>query len=183
MSDEKKRGAMRRHRIIVLAAALLLGACGGDDDAATTTHAPTTSTTAEPTTSTTVEPTTSDNQPTTTATTASAAAPVIHEVKIDPALPRDGFFYTLPAGTGQVRLMTAADNADRVSYLLVPTGTNVRGLEELIGEATTSDVDGRSWWVYDWAYPDEAILAHLVVEASSSGGTAEQTPFGFYHET
>jgi hypothetical protein len=183
MSDEKKRGAMRRHRIIVLAAALLLGACGGDDDAATTTHAPTTSTTAEPTTSTTVEPTTSDNQPTTTATTASAAAPVIHEVKIDPALPRDGFFYTLPAGTGQVRLMTAADNADRVSYLLVPTGTNVRGLEELIGEASTSDVDGRSWWVYDWAYPDEAILAHLVVEASSSGGTAEQTPFGFYHET
>lgn len=174
---------MRRHRIIVLAAALLLGACGGDDDAATTTHAPTTSTTAEPTTSTTVEPTTSDNQPTTTATTASAAAPVIHEVKIDPALPRDGFFYTLPAGTGQVRLMTAADNADRVSYLLVPTGTNVRGLEELIGEASTSDVDGRSWWVYDWAYPDEAILAHLVVEASSSGGTAEQTPFGFYHET
>jgi hypothetical protein len=166
-----------------LAAALLLGACGGDDDAATTTHAPTTSTTAEPTTSTTVEPTTSDNQPTTTATTASAAAPVIHEVKIDPALPRDGFFYTLPAGTGQVRLMTAADNADRVSYLLVPTGTNVRGLEELIGEASTSDVDGRSWWVYDWAYPDEAILAHLVVEASSSGGTAEQTPFGFYHET
>jgi hypothetical protein len=172
---------MRRHRIIVLAAALLLGGCGGDDDAATTTPSPTTST--EPTTSTTAEPTTSNSEPTTTATTASAAAPVIHEVKVDPALPRDGFFYTLPAGTGQVRLMTAADNADQVSYLLVPTGTNVRGLEELIGEATTSDVDGRSWWVYDWAYPDEAILAHLVVEASSSGGTAEQTPFGFYHET
>jgi hypothetical protein len=174
---------MRRHGIIVLAAALLLGACGGDDDAATTTSAPATSTTAEPTTSTTAEPATSNSEPTTTATTAPAAAPVISEVKIDPALPRDGFFYTLPAGTGQVRLMTAADNADQVRYLLVPTGTNVRGLEELIGEATTSDVDGRSWWVFDWTYPDEAILAHLVVEASGSGGTTEKTPFGFYHET
>jgi hypothetical protein len=52
-----------------------------------------------------------------------------------------------------------------------------------MGEATTSEVDGRTWWVYDRAYPDEAILAHLLVEASGSGGTTEQEPFGFYHET
>jgi hypothetical protein len=165
---------MRRCGIVLVAAALLLGACGGDDDAATTTSVPTTSTTAQPTTS--------EDEATTT-TPAAAAAPVITEVRIEPALPQDGDFYTLPAGTGQVRLMTAADNADQVRYSLVPTGTGTRDLAELMGEATTSEVDGRTWWVYDWAYPDEAILAHLLVEASGSGGTTEQEPFGFYHET
>jgi hypothetical protein len=167
---------MKRCGVIVLATALVLGACGGDDDDAATTMS-------APTTSTTIGPTTSERDATTTTTTAPSAAPVITEVRIDPEFPQDGEFYTLPPGTGQVRLMTAADNADQVTYSLVPTGTGTRDLAELIGEATTSDVEGRTWWVYDWTYPDEAILAHLLVEASGSGGTTEQTPFGFYHET
>jgi hypothetical protein len=114
--------------------------------------------------------------------TAPSPAPTITEVRIDPALPQEGAFYTLPAGAGQVRLMTAADNADRVRYLLVPTGTGTRDLAELIGDATSSEAKGRTWWVYDWSYPDEAMLAHLLVKASGPGGTTEQAPFGFYHE-
>jgi hypothetical protein len=165
---------MKRYGIVVLAAALLLGACGGDDDdAAPTTSAPRTTTTVASTT------TQSGND---TTTTAPAPAPVITEVRIEPPLPQDATFYTLPAGTGHVRLMTAADDADRVRYSLVPTGTDTRDLAELIGEATSTEIDGRTWWVYGWDYPDEAILAHLLVEASGSGGTTEQTPFGFYHE-
>jgi hypothetical protein len=115
-------------------------------------------------------------------TTASSSAPTITEVRIDPALPQEGAFYTLPAGAGQVRLMTAADNADRVRYFLVPTGTGTRDLAEPIGDATSSEADGRTWWVYDWRYPDEGMLAHLLVAASGPGGTTEQTPFGLYHE-
>jgi len=103
--------------------------------------------------------------------TAPSPAPTITEVRIDPALPQEGAFYTLPAGPGKVRLMTAADNADRVRYLAEP-----------IGDATSSEAEGRTWWVYDWSYPDEAMLAHLLVQASGPGGTTEQTPFGFYHE-
>jgi hypothetical protein len=114
--------------------------------------------------------------------TAPSPAPTITEVRIDPALSQQGGFYALPAGAGQVRLMAAADNADRVRYLLVPTGTGTRDLAKQIGDATSSEVEGRTWWVYDWSYTDEAMLAHLLVEASGPGGTTEQTPFGFYHE-
>jgi hypothetical protein len=49
-------------------------------------------------------------------------------------------------------------------------------------DATRSEADGRTWWVYDRSHPDEAVLAHLSVEASGPGGNTEQTPFGFYHE-
>jgi hypothetical protein len=114
--------------------------------------------------------------------TAPSPAPTITEVRIDPALSQQGGFYALPAGPGQVRLMTAADNADRVRYLLVPTGTGTRDLAKQIGDATSSEAEGRTWWVYDWSYADEAMLAHLIVEASGPGGITEQTPFGFYHE-
>jgi hypothetical protein len=31
-------------------------------------------------------------------------------------------------------------------------------------------------------YPDEAMLAHPLVETTGPEGTTEQTPFGFYHE-
>jgi hypothetical protein len=78
--------------------------------------------------------------------------------------------------------MTAADNADRVRYYLVPTGTGSRHLAKQVGDATRSEAKGRTWWVYDWSYPDEAMLAHLLVEATGPGGTTDQTPFGFYHE-
>jgi hypothetical protein len=115
-------------------------------------------------------------------TTAPSPAPTITEVRIDPTLPHEGAFYTLPAGPGHVRLMTAADNADRVRYYLVPTGTGSRHLAKQVGDATRSEAKGRTWWVYDWSYPDEAMLAHLLVEASGPGGTTDQTPFGFYHE-
>jgi hypothetical protein len=114
--------------------------------------------------------------------TAPSPAPTITEVRIDPVLAQEGAFYTLPAGAGQVRLMTAAANADRVRYFLVPTGTGARDLAEPIGDATSSEANGHTWWVYDWNYPDEAMLAHLLVEATGPGGTTEQTPFGFYHE-
>jgi len=115
-------------------------------------------------------------------TTAPSPAPTITEVRIDPTLPHEGAFYTLPAGPGHVRLMTAADNADRVRYYLVPTGTGSRHLAKQVGDATRSEAKGRTWWVYDWSYPDEAMLAHLLVEATGPGGTTDQTPFGFYHE-
>jgi hypothetical protein len=114
--------------------------------------------------------------------TAPSPAPTITEVRIDPLLPQEGAFYTLPAGPGHVRLITAADNADRVRYFLVPTGTATHDLAEQIGDATSSKARGRTWWVYDWSYPDDTILAHLLVQASGPGGTTEQTPFGFYHE-
>jgi hypothetical protein len=114
--------------------------------------------------------------------TVPSPAPSITEVRIDLALPQEGAFYTLPAGAGQVRLMTAADNANRVRYLLVPTGTSTRDLAEQIGDATRSEAKGRTWWIYDWSYPDEAMLAHLLVDATGPGGTTDQTPFGFYHE-
>jgi hypothetical protein len=114
--------------------------------------------------------------------TAPSPAPTITEVRIDPALSQEGAFYVLPAGAGQVRLMTAADNANRVRYALVPTGTGTRDLAEQIGDATRSEAEGRTWWVYDWSYPDGPLLAHLLVEASGPGGTTEETPFGFYHE-
>lgn len=185
--------------LAVFLAMTVLAACGGTDGATdTATRAPAESRAKSDTWATSASPTTGTHtattQPGTTTVpqgdtyddgstkTAPAPAPTITEVRIDPALPQDGAFYSLPAGSGLVRLMTAADNADRVRYFLVPTGTGTRELAEPIGDATNSDTEARTWWVYDWSYPDEAMLAHLLVQVSGPGGTTEGTPFGFYHE-
>jgi hypothetical protein len=184
--------------LTVFLAMTVLAACGGTDGATdTTTRAPAESRAKSDTWATSASPTTGAHTETTHAgttkvpqadtygdgsTTAPSPAPTITEVRIDPGLPQDGAFYSLPAGSGLVRLMTAADNADRVRYFLVPTGTGTRDLAEQIGEATSSEADGRTWWVYEWSYSNQAMLAHLLVEATGPGGSTEQTPFGFYHE-
>ncbi len=165
----------------VFLAVTVLAACGGTDGATdTAARAPAEAGARSDASATSASPTRA--APNRSTTTAPSPAPTITEVRIDPALPQDGAFYTLPAGAGQVRLMTAANNADRIRYFLVPTGTGTRDLAEQIGDATSSEAEGRTWWVYDWSYLDEAMLVHLLVEASGPGGTTEQTPFGFYHE-
>jgi hypothetical protein len=48
---------------------------------------------------------------------------------------------------------------------------------QLIGQ----DTNGRDGWTLAWHYPDQALLAHLTVKATGSGGTSPDTVLGLYH--
>jgi hypothetical protein len=109
---------------------------------------------------------------------AATPAPRILAVTTSPRLRtlEGGFWLELPQGTGTVVFSVKATNAQRVRFVLTPTGTDVGRHAKLLGEDRTP-ADG---FTLVWRYPAEGLSAHLGIEAIGPGGTADKT-FGIAH--
>jgi hypothetical protein len=104
-------------------------------------------------------------------------APRIHAVTSKPRLRTlEGGWHQLPDGAGTVVLSVQASNAQRVRFVLTPTGTGTGPYGRLLGE----DRDPRDGFTLTWRYPDESLSAHLVIQATGPGGTSE-TLFDVVH--
>jgi hypothetical protein len=94
----------------------------------------------------------------------------------EPVFPQSGGFWRLPAGPGLAVLVTDAEHASKVEFLLTPTGTGVGDLAVRIGQ----DTNGRDGYMVRWHYKDQPLLAHLTVRATGPGGTTGKV-VGVYH--
>ena len=110
------------------------------------------------------------------ATIAPAPRPRIFGFGSEPVYPQKGGFWQLPAGPGEAILITDAQHATKVEFLLTPAGTGTAGQALSLGV----DTNGRDAYAAHWRYGDQPLLAHLTVRATGPGGTAEQT-VGIYH--
>jgi hypothetical protein len=109
-------------------------------------------------------------------TTQPAPKPRILGFGSEPVFPRSGGFWQLPPGPGDVILVTDAEHASKVEFLLTPTGTGVGDLAVRIGQ----DSNGRDGYMVRWRYKVQPLLAHLTVRATGPGGTAEKV-VGVHH--
>ena len=103
--------------------------------------------------------------------------PVIGRVWITPESDCDASTCVL-AGAGSAVVHAEVSGARAVEVFLVPTGTGTSSLRRSLGV----DRDGRDGWSVPWAYPDEPLLAHLLVQARGSGGTTEALPVKVVHD-
>ena len=94
----------------------------------------------------------------------------------EPVLPQEGGFWQLPSGPGTLTVVTDAEHATKVEFLLSPTGTGGGQLTTRIGQDTT----GGDGYLVNWRYPDRPLLAHLTVRATGPGGTTEHS-VGVFH--
>jgi hypothetical protein len=110
--------------------------------------------------------------------TAATPAPRILLVTTSPRLRtlEGGFWLELPPGEGTVVFSVQAPNAERVRFVLTPTGTDVADYAKLLGEDRTP-ADG---FTLVWRYPAEGLSAHLGIEAIGPGGTTDKQ-FGIAH--
>jgi hypothetical protein len=186
-SNQKKVVTMRPVRILIVAVALIAAAGAGwllagggyrsgDDDnrpaaSPTVTQAPQAPPQAAPA----LDPAPQDpaNVP---ETTRPAPRPRIFGFGSEPVYPREGGFWRLPPGPGQAYLITDAQHATKVEFLLAPTGTGNGGRAVSLGV----DSNGGNGYTARWSYDDQPLLAHLIVRATGPGGSAEQT-VGIYH--
>jgi Immunoglobulin-like domain of bacterial spore germination len=109
---------------------------------------------------------------------AASPAPRILEVTTSPRLRtlEGGFWLEVPPGEGTVVFSVKATNAERVRFVLTPTGTDVADYAKLLGEDRTPQ-DG---FTLVWRYPAEGLSAHLGIEAIGPGGTTDKQ-FGIAH--
>jgi len=110
------------------------------------------------------------------ATTQPAPKPRIFGFGSEPVFPEAGGFWQLPPGPGDVILVTDAEHASKVEFLLTPTGTGAHALAVRIGQ----DTNGRDGYLVRWSYKDQPLLAHLTVRATGPGGTTEKV-VGVHH--
>ena len=94
----------------------------------------------------------------------------------EPVYPREGGFWQLPPGPGEAYLITDAEHATKVEFLLSPTGTGTGDLAVSLGV----DRNGRDGYTARWRYDDQPLLAHLTVRATGPGGTTDKV-VGIYH--
>jgi hypothetical protein len=185
-SNQKKVVTVRPVRILVVAVALLAvagagwllagngyrGGYGDNQPAAspTVTQAPQAAPQAAP-----LDPAPQDpaNAP---ETTQPAPRPRIFGFGSEPVYPQEGGFWQLPVGPGLAILITDAEHATKVEFLLTPTGTGTAGNARSLGV----DRDGRDGYTARWQYSNQPLLAHLTVRATGPGGTAEEV-VGIYH--
>jgi hypothetical protein len=109
---------------------------------------------------------------------AATPGPRILEVTSSPRLRtlEGGFWLELPQGEGKVVFSVKASNAQRVRFVLTPTGTDMGPYGELLGE----DRDPSDGFTLVWRYPSQGLSAHLGIQAIGPGGTTDKT-FGIAH--
>jgi hypothetical protein len=112
----------------------------------------------------------------TSGTTQPAPKPRIFGFGSEPVFPQSGGFWQLPPGPGDAVLVTDAEHASKVEFLLTPTGTGAGALAIRIGQ----DTNGRDGYMVRWRYRDQPLLAHLTVRATGPGGTTEKV-VGVHH--
>ena len=105
-----------------------------------------------------------------------APRPRIFGFGSEPVYPREGGFWQLPPGPGEAYLITDAEHATKVEFLLSPAGTGTGDLAVSLGV----DRDGRDGYTARWRYDDQPLLAHLTVRATGPGGTTDKV-VGIYH--
>ena len=110
------------------------------------------------------------------ATSAPAPKPRIFGFGSEPVLPQADGFWQLPPGPGKAVLVTDAERATKVEFLLTPTGTGGDGLAVRIGQ----DTNGQGGYLVRWHYTGQALLAHLTVRATGPGGITEKV-VGVHH--
>ena len=103
-------------------------------------------------------------------TTAPAPKPRIFGFGSEPVFPEADGFWQLPPGPGEAVLVTDAEHATKVEFLLTPTGTGGGGMAVRIGQ----DSNGRDGYLIRWHYTDQPLLAHLTVRATGPGGITEK---------
>jgi hypothetical protein len=102
---------------------------------------------------------------------AAAPAPRILEVTTSPRLRTlEGGWLELPPGAGTVVFSVNATNAQRVRFVLTPTGTETGPYAQLLGE----DRDPRDGFTLTWRYPSDGLSAHLDIHAIGPGGTTDK---------
>jgi hypothetical protein len=98
-----------------------------------------------------------------------APAPRILTVTTSPTLRDIEGWLELPKGPATVRFTVKADHADRVRFVLTPTGTETGPYAKLLGE----DRDPRDGFTLTWSYGfSEAGSGHLGIQAIGPGGKA-----------
>jgi hypothetical protein len=108
---------------------------------------------------------------------AAIQAPRILRVTTSPRLRTlEGGWLELPPGAGTVVFSVTATHAQRVRFVLTPTGTETGPYGRLRGE----DRDPSDGFRLVWRYPAEGLSAHLGIQATGPGGTADKT-FGIAH--
>jgi hypothetical protein len=108
---------------------------------------------------------------------AATPAPRILAVTTSPRLRSlEGGWLELPPGAGTVVISVNATNAQRVRFVLTPTGNETGPYAQVLGEDRTP-ADGFS---LVWRYPSQGLSAHLGIQAIGSGGTTDKQ-FGIAH--
>jgi hypothetical protein len=109
---------------------------------------------------------------------AATPAPRFLEVTTSPRLRtlEGGFWLELPPGAGTVVVSVKVTDAQRVRFVLTPTGTETGPYARLLGE----DRDPRDGFSLVWRYPSDGLSAHLDIQAIGPGGTADRQ-FGIAH--
>jgi hypothetical protein len=109
--------------------------------------------------------------------TAATPAPRILAVTTSPRLRTlEGGWLELPPGAGTVVFSVKATHAQRVRFVLTPTGTETDRYAQLLGE----DRDPRDGFTLTWRYPSQGLSAHLDIQAIGQGGTTDKS-FGIAH--
>jgi hypothetical protein len=103
---------------------------------------------------------------------ADARRPRITALTFEPQ-PRSvgGGWLELPAGAGTLVVSVDATDAQQVRLVLTPTGTGTAPLTRVLA----TDTDPRDGFRLTWRYPADPLTAHLGVQATGAGGTAERT--------
>jgi hypothetical protein len=104
-------------------------------------------------------------------TAAATPAPRILEVTTSPRLRTlEGGWLELPPGAGTVVFSVKATHAQRVRFVLTPTGTETGPYGKLLGE----DRDPSDGFTLVWHYPSDGLSAHLGIQATGPGGTTDK---------
>jgi hypothetical protein len=182
---------MRLVRILLVVLAVVavglagwaLGARDAYDAPATADPAPAASAPAEPAVTTpapppreqaTPDPTTPPAADPSDTTRPAPPRPRIFGFGSEPVLSADGINWELPPGSGQAILITDAEHATRVEFLLTPRGTGTAG------QAVSLGVDTTDPYTATWRWKDQPLLAHLTIRATGPGGTTDKV-LNVYH--
>jgi hypothetical protein len=102
---------------------------------------------------------------------AATPAPRILAVTTSPRLRTlGGGWLEVPPGAGTVVFSVKATNAQRVRFVLTPTGNETGPYAQVLGE----DRDPRDGFTLVWRYPSDGLSAHLDIQAIGPGGTTDK---------